>query len=152
MILLWWDVGSIITKNRRLEHNTLMITKSLVISTVFYTATKAVLRRERPDKTDNSHKFTTPFRKNDFTSFPSGHANTAFSVATGFAMQYRHLKWVPWVAYSLAGLTSLSRIYQDRHWASDVIIGSAIGHYVTKTVIRAENRKLDRKKKVKVVP
>lgn len=152
LLLTGMYVGSIIARDRRLEHNTLMITKSLVISTIFYTATKAVLRRERPDQTENSRNFTTPFVKNVYTSFPSGHSNTAFSVATGFAMQYKHIKWVPWVAYSLATLTSLSRIYQNRHWASDVIIGSAIGHYVTKTVIRAENRKLDRKKKVKVVP
>lgn len=152
LLLTGMYVGSLVINNRRLEHNTLLIAKSLVISTAFYTATKAVIRRERPYRTENSHKFTTPFRKNDYTSFPSGHANTAFSVATGFAMQYKHIKWVPWVAYSLAGLTSLSRVYQDRHWASDIIIGAAIGHYITKTVINAENKRNLRKKSVRILP
>lgn len=152
LLLTGMYVGSVIFHDRKLEHNTLVIAKSLAISTIFYTATKAVIRRERPYRTDNSHKFTTPFRKNDYTSFPSGHANTAFSVATGFAMQYKHIKWVPWVAYSIAGLTSLSRVYQDRHWASDIIIGAAIGHYVTKTVIRAEDKRNLRKKTLVVVP
>ena len=135
-------VAGVVTKNRRLEHNSLIIAKSLAISTLVYMGTKAVIRRERPYRTDNSHKFTTPFSKNTYTSFPSGHADTAFSVATGFAMQYKHIKWVPWVAYTIAGLTSLSRVYQDRHWASDVIIGAAIGHYVTKTIIRMDNKKV----------
>ena len=141
LLLAGMYVAGVVTKNRKLEHNTLMIAKSLALSTIVYTTTKAVIRRERPYRTTNSHKFTTPFKKNDYTSFPSGHSNTAFSVATGFAMQYKHIKWVPWVAYTLASLTSISRIYQDRHWASDMIIGAAIGHYVTKTVLRLENKR-----------
>jgi hypothetical protein len=152
LLLTGMYVGSIVSQNRKLEHNTLMITKSLIISTIFYTVTKAVIRRERPYRTDNSHNFTSPFSKNDYTSFPSGHANTAFSVATGFAMQYKHTTWVPWVAYSIAALTSLSRVYQNRHWASDVLIGSAIGHYVTKTVIRSEHKRNLRKKSPSPVP
>lgn len=152
LLLTGMYVGSVIFRDRKLEHNTLVIAKSLVISTIFYTASKALIRRERPDRTENSYNFTTPFRKNDYTSFPSGHSNTAFSVATGFAMLYKHKKWVPWVAYSLAGLTSLSRVYQNRHWASDIIIGAAIGHYVTKTVINAENKRNLRKKTVPVIP
>ena len=148
LLLTGMYVAAVVTKNRRLEHNSLMIAKSLALSTIVYMTTKAVIRRERPYRTTNSHKFTTPFKKNDYTSFPSGHSNTAFSVATGFAMQYKHIKWVPWVAYGLASLTSLSRIYQDRHWASDVIIGAAIGHYVTKTVLTLENKKKFYKKVV----
>lgn len=146
LLLTGMYVASVITRNKRLEHNSLMIAKSLAISTLVYMGTKAVIRRERPFRTDNSRKFTTPFSKNTYTSFPSGHTNTAFSVATGFAIQYKHIKWVPWVAYTIASLTSISRIYQDRHWASDVIIGAAIGHYVTKTILRMENKKVFYKK------
>jgi membrane-associated phospholipid phosphatase len=152
LLLTGMYVGGVIFRDRKLEHNTLVIAKSLVVSTIFYTASKALIRRERPDRTENSYNFTTPFRKNDYTSFPSGHSNTAFSVATGFAMLYKHKKWVPWVAYSIASLTSISRVYQNRHWASDIIIGAAIGHYVTKTVIRAENKRNLRKRSVPVIP
>ena len=147
LIISGMYVAGLVTKNRKLEHSSLMMAKSLAISTIFYTSTKALIRRQRPDKTDNPHDFTTQFRKNDYTSFPSGHANTAFSLATAFAMQYKHKKWVAWVAYSLATLTSLSRIYQDRHWPSDVIIGASIGHFVTRTIYRLEERKTSQKKK-----
>jgi membrane-associated phospholipid phosphatase len=134
-------VTSVIAQDRKLEHSTLMITKSLFISTVIYTSSKALIRRQRPVRTDNPRLFTSPFKKNDYTSFPSGHSNTAFAVATAFAEEYKHKKWVPWVAYSLASFTALARMYQNRHWTSDVIIGSAIGHFVTKRIYKLEARR-----------
>jgi membrane-associated phospholipid phosphatase len=134
-------VTSIIAKDRKLEHSTLSIAKSLAVSTLFYTASKSVIRRQRPTRTDDPHLFAPPFSGDGYTSFPSGHANTAFSVATAFALEYKHKKWVPWVAYSLATLTAVGRMYQDRHWSSDVLIGSAMGHFITKTIYRLEKER-----------
>lgn len=131
-------VTGVLAKDRKLEHTSLSIAKSLAVSTLFYTASKSVIRRQRPTRTDDPHLFGTPFGSKGYTSFPSGHANTAFSVATAFAMEYRHKKWVSWAAYSLATLTAVSRMYQDRHWSSDVLIGSAMGHFITKTIYRLE--------------
>ncbi len=131
----------VVTKNRRLEHVTLSATKSLAISTVVYTGSKALIRRQRPTRTDDPLNFVVPFTKKGFTSFPSGHANTAFSVATAFALHYKDVNWVPWVAYSLATLTSVSRLYDDRHWVSDVIIGASIGHFITKGIYRLDEKR-----------
>jgi membrane-associated phospholipid phosphatase len=146
LILAGIYATGVITRNRELEHSSLVMVKSLALSTILYTSTKAVIRRQRPVRTDDPRLFTTPFTKNDYTSFPSGHSNTAFSVATAFALEYRHKKWVPWVAYPLATVTALARMYQNRHWTSDVIIGSAIGHFVTKTVYNLEERRAAPKK------
>ena len=132
---------SVIVKDRKLEHSTLNIAKSLAISTLFYTASKSVIRRQRPTRTDDPQLFVAPFSGDGYTSFPSGHANTAFSVATAFALEYKNHKWVPWVAYSLATLTAAGRMYQDRHWVSDVLIGSAMGHFITKTIYRLERER-----------
>lgn len=141
LLLAGMYVTSVVAKNRKLEHSTLSIAKGLAISTAVYTGFKVLIRRQRPTRTDDPHLFVAPFTGNGYTSFPSGHANTAFSVATGFALQYKDSKWVPWVAYSLATLTSVARMYQDRHWSSDVLVGAAIGHFVTKTVYRLENKR-----------
>jgi membrane-associated phospholipid phosphatase len=132
---------SLITHNRRLEHATLSVAKSLAISTVFYTSSKSVIRRQRPTRTEDPYDFVAPFTKKGYTSFPSGHTNTAFAVATAFALEYNDKKWVPWVAYSLATLTSISRLYDNRHWFSDVVIGASIGHFVTKAVYRQEYKR-----------
>jgi membrane-associated phospholipid phosphatase len=141
LMLAGMYLTSVVTKNRRFEHATLSVAKSLAISTVFYTASKAVIRRQRPTRTDDPYDFVSPFSKKGYTSFPSGHTNTAFAVATAFALEYDDKKWVPWVAYTLASLTSISRMYDNRHWFSDVIIGASIGHFVTKMVYKQEYKR-----------
>lgn len=58
-------------------------------------------------------------------SFPSGHTATAFMGAELVRMEY-HVG-VSIGAYSVAILTGLLRIYNDRHWINDVLAGAGIG-------------------------
>ena len=44
--------------------------------------------------------------------------------------------WVPWVAYTFATGTALSRVDDNRHWFSDVFFGSAVGYFVGTTITR----------------
>ena len=57
-------------------------------------------------------------------SFPSGHSSIAFSMATILGHQYPRWR-IP--LYVGAGLVGLSRIYLGRHYASDVLMGAAVG-------------------------
>jgi membrane-associated phospholipid phosphatase len=68
-------------------------------------------------------------------SFPSGHAMTAFSVATVFAERYRSHRWAPWVAYGLAGLIGFSRVSGQAHFPSDVFLGAALGYSISHYVV-----------------
>jgi membrane-associated phospholipid phosphatase len=68
-------------------------------------------------------------------SFPSGHAMTAFSVATVFAERYRSHRWAPWVAYGLAGLIGFSRVSGQAHFPSDVFLGAALGYSISHFVV-----------------
>ena len=43
---------------------------------------------------------------------------------------------MPPIAYGLATLTGLSRIYGNSHWASDAFFGAALGYFVGRTVVR----------------
>ncbi|MFC1769993.1 phosphatase PAP2 family protein, partial [Nitrospirota bacterium] len=65
----------------------------------------------------------------------SGHSSAAFSVMTVFAHQYRDTKWVPYAAYGTAALTALSRVHDDKHWASDVLFGGAVGIFSARSVL-----------------
>lgn len=141
LLLTGMYVTSLITNNRRMEHATLSVAKSLAISTVFYTASKSLIRRQRPTRTEDPYDFVPPFTNKGYTSFPSGHTNTAFAVATAFSLEYNDKKWVPWIAYSLATLTAVSRVYDNRHWFSDIIIGASVGHFVTKAIYRQEYKR-----------
>jgi membrane-associated phospholipid phosphatase len=58
-------------------------------------------------------------------SFPSGHASAAFTTAT---VLERHLGWKVGVpAYAAAAYIGASRLQQNKHYASDVLFGAALG-------------------------
>lgn len=61
-------------------------------------------------------------------SFPSGHTAIAFMGAEFLRKEYKHLS--PWYGvggYVVAGLTGTMRIYNNRHWLTDVLAGAGIG-------------------------
>jgi len=60
-------------------------------------------------------------------SFFSAHTSNIFTTATAFATCFKKTKWVPVLAYSAAGLVGICRIYNNEHWASDVLAGAACG-------------------------
>ncbi|CAN5584563.1 hypothetical protein BH10BAC4_BH10BAC4_03280 [soil metagenome] len=93
-------------------------------------ALKVIVGRARPYTNEGHgsfHPFT--FLNVDYNSFPSGHSTSAFALSTVLS---RHAKSVGLkiLAYLPAGLTLFSRIYQDKHWISDELIGAAIGYFV----------------------
>lgn len=68
-------------------------------------------------------------------SFPSGHTIAAFSVATIIARRYPNRRWVPFLAYGLAGLVGFSRVTNQAHFPSDVFVGAALGYAVSRFVM-----------------
>jgi hypothetical protein len=92
---------------------------------------KEIAQRERP-LDDGQHG---RFWKGG-TSFPSGHATSAFAVAAVFSYEYRDHIAVPISAYSVATLVALSRLSARRHWASDIFVGSSMGFLIGRNVYR----------------
>ena len=99
-------------------------------------AIKAIARRKRPSEVAAGASFNDTFfntGKSPFSSsFPSGHAIEAFSVATVVAQRYGRHRWVPWVAYGAATAISLSRVTTRAHFPSDVFLGAALGYSIAR--------------------
>lgn len=75
---------------------------------------------ERPDKSGNS-------------SFPSGHTATAFAGAEFLWQEYKDVSvWYGISGYIVAAGTGVFRIYNDKHWFTDVVMGAGIGILSTK--------------------
>lgn len=73
---------------------------------------------------------------NGGNAFPSGHSAQAWALAAVVADGYPNKPLVKIGMYSLATAVSLSRITGQRHYASDVLIGSVVGYLIGKYVFR----------------
>jgi membrane-associated phospholipid phosphatase len=51
-------------------------------------------------------------------------------------MQYQKSVWVPIVAYTVATGVALSRVTENKHWLSDSLVGSFLGHVIGRLVVR----------------
>ncbi|MDD2772436.1 MAG: phosphatase PAP2 family protein [Elusimicrobiales bacterium] len=83
--------------------------------------------RALPDTGEDAMKFRpfTPMRY----SYPSGHTTEAFAMATVLDQNLRrHFGYWPTpFLYALAAGTAHSRVYDDVHYVSDIILGAGIG-------------------------
>jgi membrane-associated phospholipid phosphatase len=97
---------------------------------------KHLTHRHRPYQNDpsNPRLWDGPFTGWDYTSFPSGHTSTAFALASLISSVYKDKIWVGIVSYTLATGVAWSRVYENKHWPSDVLIGAALGFAIGKTV------------------
>lgn len=114
--------------------------KAGIINTLINDSLKQTFRRALPRETDD------PFRETrsdgaPSMGMPSGHTSFAFSVATVIAEVVReeyNSTAIPVLAYGAAAITAWSRVYQNQHWASDVLIGAIVGHFSAKLAMSSE--------------
>ncbi len=112
--------------------------ESVVITAVFVQTLKRSLGRHRPYTGDSHDTWSGPvlFDHGEDLSFPSGDASTAFAIASVVAAEYDNAV-VPPVVYTLSSLVALERVHNNAHWSSDVFVGSAIGYFTGKAVVRS---------------
>lgn len=120
------------TGNARAQETGRLGGEALIDSALVFTALKSVSQRPRPT-IDDAHA---EFFDGGYT-FPSGHAASAWALATVIANEYHDRRAVQVAAYGLASAVSVSRYTARKHFLSDVLVGSAIGYgigrYVYKT-------------------
>ncbi len=68
-----------------------------------------------------------------FNSFPSGHTSNAFMGAEFLRQEFKNSSpWYGVVGYGLGTTVAYLRIYNNKHWFSDVVAGAAVGVLSTK--------------------
>lgn len=115
--------------------------KTFILAAIVVSIPKYAFQRHRPFENDppNNTLFEGPFGNFTHTSFPSGHTTEAFAMSTFLALQFKQTKWVAPLVYSLAVLTAMQRVYDNRHWTSDVVVGAALGYGIAKLVCNKKN-------------
>lgn len=144
-----------VSKQRDMADLGLHGTEAVVVGSIFAGVLKDAFGRARPfvkpptDSTGfdpNNWQFGRGLKAGDsYRSFPSGHSVAAFAAAaavTNEVTRWRpHLTWVVGPAmYGGATLVGLSRMYNNRHWASDVMMGAAIGTFAGNKIVRYHHR------------
>ncbi len=167
------------TRNRHIELLAVHGSEAMILSTSITTVTKVIAGRARP-LVQNPPSKSLGFglfrglprflggKGSDYQSFPSGHATTAFAVASASSDEFAH--WLDeshaWngykyliggILYGGAGLIGASRVYNNAHWTSDVVTGALVGTFSgIKTVeynYRHPNNRIERwLVKLQIVP
>jgi len=110
--------------SRRGQHLGMDLIEATLLADGMTQLIKISVRRERPIRDDGT-------RASGF-AFPSGHSAGTFAAAT---VLQQHLGW-KWAVptYTIASYVAMSRLVDDRHWASDVTAGAALGIIVGRSV------------------
>jgi membrane-associated phospholipid phosphatase len=133
--------AGLIRGNSKMKKTALFAGEAVADSEILTIVFKDIDRRLRPVSVRPGGNFAdtwldsggSPLRGNG--SFPSGHSIAAFSVATVVAHQYRNHRWVPFVAYGLAGLVGFSRLTLSAHFLSDVAVGGVLGYSISRFAV-----------------
>jgi hypothetical protein len=68
-----------------------------------------------------------------YNSFPSGHTASAFAAAEFLKQEYKDVSpWYGYAGYFVATATGTLRMYNNKHWFSDVVAGAGFGIASTK--------------------
>ena len=117
-------------------------TEGVAATAMFIQVIRGALGRSRPYVVDKigekrngepyDFKWFQGFRSFNYRSFPSMHSMASFAVASGLATEMRwrntpNREVIAPVLYAGAALPSLSRMYLDEHWASDIALGVFLG-------------------------
>ena len=133
-----------IAKNQRAADLGLHGTEALLIGSQVGNLLKGIIGRARPYLDVNRPHDYKWFRGcgsgNDYRAFPSGHTIAAFAAASAVTSETK--RWWPKSVYVIgpimyggAAAVGWSRMFDNKHWASDVITGAAIGTFAGLKVV-----------------
>jgi len=132
-------VAGRLTGNSRARETGFLGVEAIAHSQLVTLVLKEATQRTRPgDAFANGIGGTGFYRGGN--SFPSGHASGSFALATVFAYEYGHdHRWVPYASYGLASIVAASRLSGEKHWLSDLFVGSSTGFLIGRYVYKAHH-------------
>jgi membrane-associated phospholipid phosphatase len=112
------------SKTNKWSHVGFDLLRAQVVSSTLTYGIKVSVRRDRPT--------------GECCSFPSGHATVTFATASVLERHFGYrASWPMWI---IAGYVAASRLIDNRHFASDVVFGAAMGVASGWTVVGRHGR------------
>ena len=114
------------------QRNGLMHGRAIVLTTLSHASLAFLVQRERPGARTDFLPFP--------SSWPSGHASSAFATAASLGYAYGWVAGVP--ATLVATAIAAGRVSENAHWFSDVFAGAALGFFWAHASYKAETAPL----------
>lgn len=109
-----------IKAKHNLRDRTMLFLMSNIITNGTVYSMKSISHQLRPDGSK-------------YNSFPSGHTAEAFANAEFLRQEYKDVSpWYGVAGYAMAATTGYLRMYNNKHWLSDVVAGAGVGIISTK--------------------
>lgn len=117
--------------------------EAIAVGTAVGSFLKSTAGRPRPRAAEGDpfdFRFGKGYTSGDYRSFPSLHEIGSFAAASALTAEVsRHNakagRVVGVVAYGGAGLVGVARMYSAEHWASDVVLGGALGIMIGRRIV-----------------
>lgn len=101
------------------DRSILYLMSTFMVTTGVYSI-KKISHQQRPDGST-------------YNSFPSGHTAMAFASAEFLRQEYKDVSpWYGYAGYAVATVTGYLRMYNNKHWLSDIVAGAGVGIASTK--------------------
>ena len=132
--------GGVLTKSPGYAEEGQMLGEALLLSDASDLVLKYSIGRGRPFQTRSKGEYR-PFQfKSNYDSMPSLHVSSAFATASVLSTCTDSVP-AKIFYYAAATFVGFSRIYSDKHWASDAVLGAAIGELSGLVVTRYHFKK-----------
>ncbi|MEO8769748.1 MAG: phosphatase PAP2 family protein [Ferruginibacter sp.] len=113
------NISGIKGKNNLIDRSIMYVMSNVILNATVFSL-KKITKQQRPDGSN-------------YQSFPSGHTAEAFASAEFLRQEYKDVSpWYGIAGYVIATATGYLRMYNDKHWLSDVVTGAGIGMASTK--------------------
>ena len=127
-----------LTSKDHMQETGLLSAEAAINATGVTYAAKLATHRERPYYGRGEGDFFSSAPRSSGLSFPSEHSALAWAIASVAAHEYPG-PLTKLAAYGLATTVTLTRVTAHQHFASDVVVGSALGWYFGHQVYRARH-------------
>jgi len=137
--LLTYATGTVFHQEK-IRDTGLMMSELILLVGVIQQPLRIIVGRARPYAHEGNLSFHPFSLEHEYASFISGHCWSAVGISTILAKQIDN-PWATGILAALAVCTMYSRMYEDAHWFSDVLMGSALGYYSATSIVDRHHEK-----------
>jgi membrane-associated phospholipid phosphatase len=142
----------LVSKNKNWQHFALDNLQAQLFTGGVTFIVKELTHRARPETGEDNYAWYGPFEGKGNDAFFSGHTSLAFSTATMIFLHTGKKWWVGLLGYSIASAVGISRMQQQKHWASDVVAGALVGTATSQFIFNQQQKRRAQQSRLKQLP